>query len=254
MDNQDTSGEALHVLAVGGAGYVGTILRPALEAAHHVRYLDLEPVSDAGQRMVVGSVTDAAAVERAVTEDLDAVVYLAMGQKNAPRDAAGELLVAKSNFDVNAYGVYRVLHRAMEVGVPRFIYASSMGVLGLGNKAGPVDETVEPDAWGGYGLSKRLGECVCEIAARRNPQATITALRLMHPMDADKYRDYLAGELPVFANRSPTAPEDLRRLFLAALALDKPGLHIVQASGDAEGTRYPNHRVHELLGWWPQGR
>ena len=50
-----------------------------------------------------------------------------------------------------------------------------------------------------------------------------------------------------------TGPRDTCRLFLAALRLSEPGVHILQASGDVQGQHFPNTRVRELLGWEPRG-
>ena len=234
-----------NVLIVGGAGLVGSILRPGLEAAHHVHYLDLKPVPEAEDRTTVADVMDDEVVQQAVA-GMDAVVYLAMGRFNPEPEM-------QSMFDVNVQGVYRVLRQTMQAEVPRFIYASSLSVYRINHWPQPLDETAEPDSWKTYGLTKRLGECVCEAASRRYPEATITALRLMLPMTEQRWQALQTGESSEFQDSSPTGPRDLQRLFLAAIALSKPGLHIVQATGDTTDERYPNRRVRELLGWSPKG-
>lgn len=241
--------ESLRVLVVGGAGHVGTIISPALEDRHAVRYFDLEPVPGAADRTVIGSVTDAAAVERAVA-DVDAVVYLAMGRHH---DTPGGPDKVQSQFDVNAQGVYRVLAQAMKVDVRRFIYASSMSVFTSGNRPPRIDESYEPDCWHEYGLTKRLGERVCEIAGLNHPEATIVGLRLVLPLNETQYRQHVTNEGKGYHKAYPLGPKDTQRLFLAALALDRPGVHMIHSAGDITGERYSIDTANQLLGWRPEG-
>lgn len=280
-----TQTDALRVLVVGGAGHVGAILRPALEQHHHVSYMDIKPVADAENRTYVGSVTDERAV-REVVSDVDAVVYLAMGIDSGYTDDL-EFDPAKPdpvqrNFDVNIQGLYRVLRQALNIGVRRFVYASTLSVYNSATRPKPVDESNPPDAWRPYGMTKRLGEHVCELAAMNYPDATITGLRLVHPLTPEqneKHQAWLAagaaGPSPTLRpnarNRpqqlrrkglrrentlgryGPLAPNDLGRLFLAALELQHPGAHLVQASGDRSGEVCPNDAARALLGWEPTG-
>ncbi|MFW6060727.1 MAG: NAD-dependent epimerase/dehydratase family protein [Phycisphaeraceae bacterium] len=235
----------MNVLLIGGGGHVGSILRPALEAAHRVHHLDLKPVPGAEDRTITASVTDEAALAEAVA-GRDAVVYLAMGRFNPKPEV-------QSMFDVNVQGVYLALRHAMKAGVRRFVYASTLSVYQLARRKAPLDETREPDSWDTYGLTKRLGEQVCEIGSRRYPEATITALRLMLPLNEHRWEKHQTHPDRAHTGSYPTGPRDLQRLFLAALALQQPGMHVVQATGDQEGEHFPHDRARELLGWMPQG-
>lgn len=251
------SQSTLRVLVVGGAGHVGGIIRESLEARHTVTYFDLNPVPGAENRTRVGSVTDEDAVAEAVA-DVEAVVYLAMGRATEKPAADGKPDGLQSMFDVNTQGVYRVLRQALKAGVRRFIYASSLSVYARLGRPSVVDESDEPDAFhSGYGLTKRLGERVCEMAGMNHPDAIIVGLRLIHPLSDSQHVDYLAN-LEAHRRRgtwfAALAPGDTRRLFLAALALDKPGVHMLQTSGDLSGERYPNDTARALLGWEPEGK
>ena len=235
------------VLLVGGGGHVGRILRPAFEAQYEVYYYDLNPVPDAESRTTVGDVIDKSAVQRAVA-DMDVVVYLAMGAVSHEDKAEH----ARSNFEVNVHGVYRVLKEAMRAGVRRFVYASSLSVYDNIARSPGTDESTPTNAWDVYGVSKRLGEHVCEMAAARYPDASVTALRLMRPLDEQQFEKYQKREHSEKLSH-PTGPEDIRRLFMAAVALDEPGMHTIQATGDKEGVYYPLTRARQVLGWSPQG-
>ena len=70
----------MKVLIVGGNGYIGSILRPALEAEHDCRCFDIKQGDWPAERTVVGDVHDDDAVRTAV-KDMDAVLYLAMGAR-----------------------------------------------------------------------------------------------------------------------------------------------------------------------------
>ena len=249
----------MQVLVVGGAGHVGTILRPALEAEHDVRYLDMRRVEDTDAPTFVGSVTDVALVREAA-QGVDAVVYLAMGLS---RPAAGGERDYSPMFDVNVHGVYRVLHEALSAGARNFIFASSLSVFEpLDGREGALNEQGRPDSWIPYGLTKWLGEQVCERAADLHPQATISVLRLYLPVSdasecrwpGDKQRpfDPDTGQRKWGCKTYPLGPRDTQRLFLAALALDRPGLHVMHAAGDLENKHVPYQQAEAILGWTPR--
>lgn len=90
----------MKLLIVGGAGYVGTVIRPALEAQFACTHFDLRPVSGAEDRAVTADVDDDDKVRQAVA-GRDAILYLAMGLgKAAP--TCNEIGAA---FDVNVRGM-----------------------------------------------------------------------------------------------------------------------------------------------------
>lgn len=238
----------MNVLIVGGAGYVGSILQPALEQAHTCRYLDLRPVPGAEDRTVIGNLNNADVITEAV-KDQHALLYLAMGSREGQRRTVNEIDPA---FDVNVRDFYRTLVHALAAGVERICYASSLSVYyRMTYRPTPFDENEPADCWNPYGMSKRVGEFLCQAAAQQYPDATFLALRLMHPRNEQEWSPVCchAAEHP---NQIRTGPNDVRRLFLRALQFDRPGCHIVHASGDFTNKLLPNRRAHELLGWLPQ--
>jgi nucleoside-diphosphate-sugar epimerase len=238
----------MKVLVIGGAGYVGSIVRPALEAAHTCRYLDLKPLPDAAARSIVGDVNDPEVVEQAV-QDIDAIVWLAMGMKPGMGTKGCNDLDAA--FEVNVRGLYRVLFAADEAGVRRFVYASSLSVYrGLKRNPAPITEELEPDAWRSYGITKRIGEYLGHAWLQHQPEAVFVALRLMWPRNE---ADWPGNEYRPGKKWYPIGPNDLRRVFLAALECAQPGAHSVQVTGDLGGEYVPNARATELLGWKPLG-
>lgn len=240
----------MKLLVIGGAGYVGAMLQPALEAEHECRYFDLKPVMGAEDRTIIGDVNDSAAVERAL-QGIESVLWLAMGVKPGVDKGMGPFDIDAA-FDVNVKAMYRVLSAVEEAGVLQFIYASSLSVYRTISKRTefPVDEEVTPDAWRSYGVSKRLGEALGEMWSERQPSSTFLALRLFWPRNDV---DWPGHEFRLDRRGHPLGPNDMRRLFLAALAFSQPGFYAVQTSGDLIGAHLPNTRATELLGWRPEG-
>ena len=239
----------MKVLVIGGAGYVGSILRPVLEEHHDCTFMDLRPVAGARGRCLIGDVNDEAALAQAVTGQ-EAAVWLAMGGSAA--DNNSQWLTGPA-MDVNVKGFYRFLQAAEQADVRRIVFSSSLSVyMRLTRREdGPVNERVPADEWRPYGLSKRLAEQLCEMYVQRVPEATVVSLRLMSPRNEADWpgKEYAEGK-----SYHPLGPEDVRALYLAALRLEKPGAHAVQATGDLGGEVYPNDAATELLGWVPQGR
>jgi len=239
----------MKLLIVGGAGYVGAILQPALEAQHECRYLDLKPVPGAEDRSVVGDVNDPAAIEQAL-DGVDSILWLAMGVKAGLDKGAGSIDIDAA-FDVNVKAMYRMLAAASEAGVRRFVYASSLSVYRtIGRRAVfPIDEQDPADAWRTYGLTKRLGETLGEMWVQHELNASFLALRLFWPRNDI---DWPGNEFHPDRRGHPLGPNDMRRLFLAGVEFSQPGFYPVQASGDMNGAHLPNTVAHELLGWLPQ--
>src|SRR5438552_1232857 len=120
----------MKVLVVGGAGYVGTILRPALEKEHQCVHFDLRPVPGAEERTIIGDVTDPDATTRAVQE-MDVVLYLAMGAGHSTK-----YVDPRPSFAVNTHGVYQFLKAALKSGIRRFVSTSTLSVYAKLDMAG----------------------------------------------------------------------------------------------------------------------
>lgn len=246
----------MKVLILGGAGDVGTIIRPALEAVHTCHYYDLRPVPGAGERGHVADIHDTATLQKALA-GMDAVINLAMGVRAGSTDK--DVTDVDAVFNVNVRGCYRVLEAVVAAGVRRYVNASSLSVFEEPCfRTYPIDESMEPDAWSVYGLSKRLGETICGAAAQRCPEMGLVSLRLMHPVDAQNYRPrrrpWARDERGLEYHLYLMGPIDTGRLFLAALDYaGNPGHHVFQASGDLENEWFPNTRATQAMGWRPEG-
>jgi nucleoside-diphosphate-sugar epimerase len=133
-----------HIAVIGGAGYVGSVLVPALLAAgYHVTVFDLfiygedslAPVrSDPNLKLVRGDVRDTAAVAEAIA-GCDALIHLAC----ISNDPSVELDPALSE-SVNFASFGPLVRAAKEAGVRRFIFASSGSVYGVSDSPNVTED------------------------------------------------------------------------------------------------------------------
>ena len=142
----------MRVLVTGASGLLGGAVAAAvLAAGHEVRTLQRRPSGVAGADDVLGSVTDASAVARAV-DGVDGIVHLA-----AKVSLAGD----PAEFDeVNVVGTVRLLQAALAAGAGRFVYVSSPSVAHsgssiVGDDALPADPLL---ARGDYARTKATAE------------------------------------------------------------------------------------------------
>lgn len=119
----------MRILVTGGTGFTGTALvQRLLQEGHNVVVLDYkeglqcDALRKRGAEVIIGSVTDPAAVERSM-RGVEFVFHLAA--------AFRELNVPDSFYDeVNVGGTRVVLHAARRAGVRKFLYCSTCGVHG----------------------------------------------------------------------------------------------------------------------------
>jgi UDP-glucose 4-epimerase len=122
----------VHLLVVGGAGYIGSVtVAEALAAGHQVTVYDSlvtghRAAISPGARFVEGDFSDAAALDRLLSEDRpDGVVYY------GGFIAAGESMEKPGlYFANNVSGVITLLNALVDHGVRRFVFSSSAAVYG----------------------------------------------------------------------------------------------------------------------------
>lgn len=132
------------VLVTGGAGYVGAMLVPQLlEKGYRVRVLDLyiygENVFDGVKhnprlQQIKGDIRDSEALEGAL-RGCDAVIHLAC-ISNDPSFELDPALSRSINYD--AFGP--LVRISKQVGVKRFIYASTCSVYGISDSENVTEE------------------------------------------------------------------------------------------------------------------
>ncbi|MBA3945600.1 MAG: NAD(P)-dependent oxidoreductase [Herpetosiphonaceae bacterium] len=233
----------MRVLVVGGSGYVASQVLPILAREHTLRVFDLRPPSDPSWEYHDGNIGDAQALIAAAA-GMDALLYMAMGDKNYTK-----LPGVVSNLDVNIKGVYLALYAAHQAGIAHAVYTSSMSVYGapLLERYFP-DEELTPDATEIYGFSKRLGEEACRNATREWGMS-VNALRLCFPTPESEWLAATHIGTPTIA----TTSGDVARALLAALAY-RGGFQAFMISGDYEQKIMNLAKAKRLLGWEPLAR
>lgn len=243
----------MKILIVGGAGYVGSIVRDGLEAQHDCWYYDLKPVVGRESRTILADVCDAQQIQRAVVS-MQAIVYMAMGVTSLTTSPTGhreDVHELNFAFSVNTGGWLGFVTAGLLAGVRRFVYTSSLSVFANEMPDYQLTEDHPPSAWHPYGMSKRCGEFVCEEASKRQPDATFLTLRVMAPRN----RENFAARQRYKPDREPPhlGPEDTTRLYLASIACERPGYHIIHATGDVKEQWYRHRNARDLLGWEARG-
>jgi len=169
-----------HVLVVGGAGYIGSVLvRMLLAENWRVRVLDnmlyrqtsLDGINNRHLSVMRGDVTNINDVVRAI-EDIDVVVYLA----EIVGDAACAYKPGRA-LKTNYLAVANMAHLCAYLNINRFVYASSCSVYG-GSKDPDrcLFEKSEPNPVSYYGRMKIAAEqALLNIS---NPFFAPTILRL----------------------------------------------------------------------------
>jgi len=238
----------MRILLIGGAGHVASIVRPALESAHDVRYYDLRAVPGAEDRTTIADVQDDATLLDAM-RNTDVVIWSALGVKTGTHKNAHDF---DACVDVNLKGMLRSVMAASKAGVRKYIHFSSMSVFQhfASAKHVPIQPYEPPDAFWPYGITKRLAEHVGDLFAMHHRDATFLSLRLVHPCDEEQFKTmrYTPGNLVC-----AIGPGDMNRLVAAALRFDRPGAYHVNTTGDLEGKAYPTDATCALIGWKPEG-
>ncbi|MBI2993219.1 MAG: NAD-dependent epimerase/dehydratase family protein [Gammaproteobacteria bacterium] len=149
----------MKTLLTGGSGFVGAaVLRKLLDAGHEVRALvrpasDRRNLADLPVEVVTGDLNDAASLQRAVS-----------GCSNLFHVAADYRLWVRepeSIYRTNVQGTRHLMRAALEAGVSRVVYTSSVATLGISPDRRPATETTpagEADMIGHYKRSKYLAE------------------------------------------------------------------------------------------------
>ncbi|NLN92612.1 MAG: SDR family oxidoreductase [Candidatus Hydrogenedens sp.] len=143
----------MKLLIAGGAGYIGSVLSPMLQAAgHEVNVVDLCWFGNYLPKSITVTEHDLFTVTPEDLKDYDQLIFLA-GLSNDPMAEFDPAMNFIHNGALPAYLAFR----AKQAGLSRFIYASSCSVYGY-----TVDELYDESSPTvcdyPYGISKLLGE------------------------------------------------------------------------------------------------
>jgi dihydroflavonol-4-reductase len=236
------------VFVTGGTGFIGgEVVRQLRERGDEVVCLVRNPakggtVEKLGCALVAGDLGDAEAIRRGM-EGCDAVVHAAaMYEVGIPAKQRPAM------WEANVAGTERVMKAALDAGVPRVVYVSTVGVFGnTGGKV--VDESYEHPEQGFtsyYEETKLEAHKVVKrmIAEQGLPAIIVQPGGVYGPGDtsqvADLLEEFFAGKLPLLPfpelGICMSHVEDVARGILLALDKGKLG-EIYVISGPATTMR-----------------
>lgn len=182
------------ILVTGATGHIGNVLvRQLLNLGARVRALvltgeDVSPIAEHDIDIIEGDVLDPDCLEFA-HRDVDQVYHLASLITIMP----GKNRLVKL---VNVTGTKNMLHAAVQAGVERFVYTSSIHAIARIPKGKVVDENLPYDPsnhYGEYDRSKAQASLMVEQAARDGLNAVIACpTGVIGPWD---YRRSEVGEV-----------------------------------------------------------
>ncbi len=151
------------IFFTGAAGNCGQVLIPQLlDEGFRVRTYDVAQVDYPTER-IVGSVTDYATLRPAM-QHMNIVVHMAGLHNQLPRSPQRPDAYDVC-YDVNVTGTHHVLRAAVEAGVQKIIFISSMAYYAYGAGYCEEDWPAQRPADNYYSLSKVIGEDLCRYYA-----------------------------------------------------------------------------------------
>jgi len=210
------------IIVTGSEGEVGTALLPQLAKRFDAVGFDRRP-HDGPMDVIQGDLLNADEVT-AAADGADAVVHVAALLPN--RGSPAEFV------DLNVKATANVLQAAVDRGVKRFVYCSTVWASGHGltEPYMPIDEDVPCVPICMYGQTKWLGELMTEYYGRELGLETVVihfcGFRTVTGYDADGRINWAEADLPTILDRhlgrdsKLTNPVDLGEAF--GRAIEKP--------------------------------
>jgi nucleoside-diphosphate-sugar epimerase len=249
----------MKVLLVGGSGMVGTFVTPYLAKHHELRVMDVRPPQHADLvEYVPGSISNPDDLARAL-EGMDTFVDMVMrNPTGGPDDQTVEDIV--NNYEVNTVGIHLLLWTAQKMGIKNGVYVSTRTVhyLPMGPDGHPwrmrAEEEMPLENQGVYGLTKGLGERICQYFAATFGMRII-ALRITGPRTREAF--LAERRVPIHPGLYVMDEEDLAEAILAAIRVVQVGserFDAVLIAADEHEVDHNLTKAKTLLGWEPKGQ
>lgn len=213
------------ILITGAGGGVASLIRPILAQRYaRVRLTDRNLVAcvASNEEFVRADLEDAVAIDAAVN-GVNGIVHLGGVAKE---DAIEALIPA------NIIGMSNILEAARKHGVRRFVFASTMHIMGFYSRNERFHEASPPRPDSRYAATKVFGEALAQVHANKHGIA-IACIRIGHatadPADAEP--------------GNWIGPADLARLIQVGLEHPDIGFEIFHAVAPSLGERIGSRRA-----------
>lgn len=231
----------MKVLVTGHLGFIGPVMiRAFKEHGHHITGLDIgffkectEPGGEwpAPDAEIVKDIRDVSLDD---VDGCDAIVHLAA----LSNDPLGEL-DEKLTYQINHLGTIELAKKAKQVGVQRFVLASSCSIYGSAGTKGPLDETARLNPVSAYAVSKVESEHMLSEMADENFSPVFlrngTAYGVSNRTRLDLVLNnlvawgYTTQNIKVMSDGTPWRPlvhiEDISGAALAAIEAERMRIH-----------------------------
>lgn len=258
------AGELGRTLVTGATGRVGrTLVAALLGEGVEVSVLTRSPRvatalwPDAAVEVRVGDVTDPAGLA-GVCDGIETLFHLA---SYAPRPDEPDLYNAPSHWPVTAEGTANLVRQALDSGVRRLVYIST--VKAMGDRAGaggqPADEQTRPAPDTLYGRAKLAAEDAVLATTAAGIAASVLRLPMVYGLDAEGNLARMIAA--VAAHRFPPWPridnhrsavhvaDAVAAAILVARHPASAGQRYCVTDGRAYSTRWIYERIRLALGW-----
>lgn len=192
----------MKALVTGATGFVGAAVARRLVAKGHAVRVLVRPNADRRNlhgldvEVVQGDLTDGASLERAVS-GCQAVFHVAADYRLWVPDP-------KSMYATNVDGTRAVVEAAVNSGVDRIVYTSSVATLGFRADGQPADEDTPSklaDMIGHYKRSKFLAEeAVRDLVVTVNPSTPVGPGDVKPTPTGRMIRDAINGRIPAYVD------------------------------------------------------
>ena len=246
----------MRVLVTGHRGYIGSVLTPTLQqAGHHVVGLDSDlyrnSIYSEARSAVPEILKDVRDIEKTDLRDIDAIIHLA-GLSN---DTLGDLN-PELTYEINHVASVRLATMAKEIGIQRFVFASSCSNYGAAGDA-MQDENAVLKPVTPYAISKvRVERDVGQMADddftpvfMRNSTAYGVSPKMRFDLVLNNLTAwaYTTGAILLKSDGTPWRPlvhiEDISRAALGALETSR---ELVHNKAFNVGQNSENYQIRQL--------